>query len=69
MALKDIKARIATVLGGVEGIGQLRFARLSVDRALLERARELARSLLERDGPWHDAADALLHGANPSSLA
>jgi ATP-dependent DNA helicase RecG len=51
------------------GIGDLRFTRLRSDRALLERASELARELRDREGPWQDAADELVAGADPSNLA
>ena len=36
---------------------------------LLERARELARELVDEDGPWHDEADRLLAATDPSGLA
>jgi ATP-dependent DNA helicase RecG len=41
------------------GLGDLRFTRLRVDRALLEQARGLAGDLAGEDGPWHDEADRL----------
>ena len=54
---------------GSPGVVDLRFTRLRADRALLELARDLARTLVEEDGPWHDEADQLLAGADLSSLA
>jgi len=71
LAERDLELRGEGRLLGTRqsGPGQLRFARLSADRTLLERARELAGTLLESDGPWHDAADGLLDGADPSTLA
>ena len=51
------------------GLSDLRFTRLRADRDLLEQARGLARELAGEDGPWLDAAQALLVGADPASLA
>ena len=53
------------------GLGDLHFTRLRSDRALLEQARQLAAELVAEDGPWHDAADALLTGSDtdPAGLA
>ena len=51
------------------GYGDLRFTRLRADRALLERARDLAQRLVSEPGPWHDEADEMLAGADPSNLA
>jgi ATP-dependent DNA helicase RecG len=42
------------------GLSDLRFTRLRADRALIERARALARDLSAEDGPWQDEADRLL---------
>jgi ATP-dependent DNA helicase RecG len=42
------------------GLSDLRFTRLRADRALIERARALARDLAGEDGPWQDEADRLL---------
>jgi ATP-dependent DNA helicase RecG len=42
------------------GLSDLRFTRLRADRALIERARALARQLSAQDGPWQDEADRLL---------
>ncbi len=53
------------------GLGDLHFTRLRSDRALLEQARQLAAELVAEDGPWQDAADALLTGTDtePAGLA
>ncbi len=51
------------------GLGDLRFTRLRADRDLLERARALAGSLQDEDGPWQDEADRLLASADSTSLA
>jgi ATP-dependent DNA helicase RecG len=51
------------------GFGDLRFTRLRADRALLERARDLAQKLVAEEGPWHDEADEILAGADPTNLA
>jgi ATP-dependent DNA helicase RecG len=51
------------------GFGDLRFTRLRADRALLERARELAQRLVAEPGPWQDEADEILSGADPANLA
>jgi ATP-dependent DNA helicase RecG len=51
------------------GFGDLRFTRLRTDRALLERARDLARELVTEPGPWHDEADRIVAGADPANLA
>jgi len=71
LAERDLELRGEGQLLGTRqsGAGQLRFVRLRADRGLLERARELAGTLLACDGPLHDAADGLLDGADPSTLA
>ena len=54
------------------GFGDLRFTRLRADRALLERARELAQALVAQPGPWHDEADRIVAaawGARPDGTA
>ena len=51
------------------GFGDLRFTRLRADRALLERARDLARRLVTEPGPWQDEADEILSSADPTNLA
>jgi ATP-dependent DNA helicase RecG len=71
LAERDLELRGEGQLLGTRqsGYSQLRFARLRGDRALIEQARELAQRLLEADGPWHQTADELLGGVDPSSLA
>ena len=71
LAERDLELRGEGQLLGTRqsGLGDLRFTRLRADRALLERARELAATLVAEDGPWQDDADALLAGADPASLA
>jgi len=71
LAERDLELRGEGQLLGTRqsGVGDLRFTRLRADRALLERARELARGLVAEDGPWHDEADRLLQGADPANLA
>jgi len=51
------------------GYGNLRFARLRRDGALIERSRSLAEELQGLEGPWQQAADELLNGADPANLA
>jgi ATP-dependent DNA helicase RecG len=71
LAERDLELRGEGQLLGTRqsGLGDLRFTRLRADRRLLERARELARSLAAEDGPWQDEADRLLAAADPASLA
>jgi ATP-dependent DNA helicase RecG len=71
LAERDLELRGEGALLGTRqsGLSDLRFTRLRADRALLERARELARELAQLDGPWHDEADRLLAGADVSKLA
>jgi ATP-dependent DNA helicase RecG len=71
LAERDLELRGEGALLGTRqsGISDLRFTRLRADRALLERARELARELVDEPGPWHDEADLLLAGADPANLA
>src|SRR5579884_2671529 len=61
LAERDLELRGEGQLLGTRqsGLGDLRFARLRADRALLERARELAQELVAEAGPWHDEADRL----------
>ncbi|HEU5373230.1 MAG TPA: ATP-dependent DNA helicase RecG, partial [Gaiellaceae bacterium] len=47
------------------GWSDLRFTKLRRDRDLIEQARELAIELRDEDGPWQDAADRLVAGAEP----
>ena len=62
LAERDLELRGEGQLLGTRqsGLSDLRFTRLRDDRDLLERARGLARSLLEEDGPWQDEANRLL---------
>jgi ATP-dependent DNA helicase RecG len=71
LAERDLELRGEGALLGTRqsGLSDLRFTRLRQDRALLERARELARELVAEPGPWHDEADLLLADADPSNLA
>jgi ATP-dependent DNA helicase RecG len=71
LAERDLELRGEGALLGTRqsGWSDLRFTRLRSDRALLERARELARTLAGEEGPWHDEADRLLAGAESASLA
>jgi len=71
LAERDLELRGEGRLLGTRqsGVGDLRFTRLRADRAILERARELARELVDSDGPWHDEADRLVGGADPAALA
>jgi ATP-dependent DNA helicase RecG len=71
LAERDLELRGEGKLLGTRqsGIGDLRFTRLRADRALLERARDLARELVDEDGPWQDEPDRLLAGADLASLA
>ena len=57
LAERDLELRGEGKLLGTRqsGLGDLRFTRLRADRALLERARELARELVAEDGPWQRA--------------
>jgi ATP-dependent DNA helicase RecG len=51
------------------GISDLRFTRLRADRALLERARELAAALAGEEGPLADEADRLFGEVEREALA
>ncbi|HEY3183089.1 MAG TPA: ATP-dependent DNA helicase RecG [Gaiellaceae bacterium] len=71
LAEKDLELRGEGQLLGIRqsGLSDLRFTRLRADRDLLEHARELARSLVDEDGPWQDDADRLLAQTDPAALA
>jgi ATP-dependent DNA helicase RecG len=71
LAEKDLELRGEGQLLGTRqsGLSDLRFTRLRADRDLLERARELARDLVDEDGPWHDEAERLLAETDPAALA
>ena len=69
-AISSCAARASCSGRGSPGYGDLRFARLRADRDLIERARRARRRRsCDDDGPWHDEADGLLGGADPSTLA
>ncbi len=71
LAERDLDLRGEGQLLGTRqsGLGDLHFTKLRADRALLERARALAATLVSEDGPWQDAADALTTAVDPSTLA
>jgi ATP-dependent DNA helicase RecG len=71
LAERDLDLRGEGQLLGTRqsGFGELHFTRLRADRDLLERARTIAAALVDEDGPWQDAAAALLAGADPAALA
>jgi ATP-dependent DNA helicase RecG len=71
LAERDLELRGEGQLLGTRqsGLSDLRFTKLRADRDLLERARDLARSLRDEPGPWHDEADKLLATTDPSGLA
>jgi ATP-dependent DNA helicase RecG len=71
LAERDLELRGEGALLGTRqsGLSDLRFTRLRADRDLLERAREVARSLVHEPGPWHDEADRLLAATDPAALA
>ncbi len=71
LAERDLELRGEGQLLGTRqsGLSDLRFTRLRADRDLLDRARELARSLLDEDGPWHDEANRLLADASATDFA
>jgi ATP-dependent DNA helicase RecG len=71
LAERDLELRGEGQLLGTRqsGLSDLRFTRLRADRALIERARELARELAGEDGPWQDEADRLLALADAAHLA
>src|SRR3954452_12687601 len=71
LAERDLELRGEGALLGTRqsGISDLRFTRLRADRDLLERAREVARSLVHEPGPWHDEVDRLLAETDAAALA
>jgi ATP-dependent DNA helicase RecG len=71
LAERDLELRGEGQLLGTRqsGLSDLRFTKLRADRDLLERARDLARTLRDEPGPWHDEPDRLLTATDPSSLA
>jgi ATP-dependent DNA helicase RecG len=71
LAERDLELRGEGQLLGTRqsGLSDLRFTRLRADRALLERARGIAQTLVGEDGPWQDDADRLLAATDPANLA
>jgi ATP-dependent DNA helicase RecG len=71
LAERDLELRGEGQLLGTRqsGLSDLRFTRLRADRDLLERARDLARDLVDENGPWHDEAERLLAETDPAALA
>jgi ATP-dependent DNA helicase RecG len=51
------------------GLSEFRFTRLRADRAVLERARELATELLHHEGPLNDEVERFFAAASTESLA
>ena len=51
------------------GLSDLRFTRLRADRELLERAREAAELLADREGPLRDEVESRLRDLEPAALA
>jgi ATP-dependent DNA helicase RecG len=71
LAERDLELRGEGQLLGTRqsGLSDLRFTRLRADRALLERARGIAQTLVAEDGPWQDDADRLLAATDAANLA
>ena len=71
LAEKDLEIRGEGQLLGTRqaGLSDLRFTRLRADRPLLERAREIAQSLVEYEGPLDDEIERLFGGAARAALA
>src|SRR5258707_7561475 len=71
LAERDLELRGEGQLLGTRqsGLSDLRFTRLRADRALLERARGIAQTLVGEDGPWQDDADRLLAATDTANLA
>jgi ATP-dependent DNA helicase RecG len=71
LAERDLELRGEGQLLGTRqsGLSDLRFTRLRADRALLERARGIAQTLVGEDGPWQDEADKLLTATDAANLA
>src|SRR3954471_11245671 len=71
LAEKDLELRGEGRLLGTRqsGLSELRFTRLSRDRALLERARELAGELIVHEGPLNDEISRFFAEADTESLA
>ena len=71
LAEKDLELRGEGQLLGTRqaGLSEFRFTRLRADRALLERARELATELVDHDGPLNDEVARFFAAASTESLA
>jgi ATP-dependent DNA helicase RecG len=71
LAERDLELRGGGELLGTRqaGLSDLRFAHLLRDRPLLERAREVARKLVDEEGPLAEAAEALVEDADHRRLA
>jgi ATP-dependent DNA helicase RecG len=71
LAEKDLEIRGEGQLLGTRqaGLSDLRFTRLRADRPLLERAREIARELVDRRGPFDEEVERLFGAADGAALA
>ncbi len=71
LAERDLEIRGEGQLLGTRqsGLSDLKFTRLRADRALLERARELAEELADSSGPLVDEAEAFFARARAAALA
>ena len=71
LAEKDLELRRSGQLLGTRqsGLSDLRFARITRDRELLERARAAAGAIGTAPGPLQDEVDALFAGTDPAALA
>ncbi len=71
LAEKDLELRRSGQLLGTRqsGLSDLRFARITRDRELLERARAAAGAIGTTPGPLQDEVDALFAGTDPAALA
>ncbi len=70
LAEKDLEIRGGGQLLGTRqaGLSDLRFARLTADRRLLERARESAANLLDAHGPLDDEVESLFGAVDRQAL-
>jgi ATP-dependent DNA helicase RecG len=71
LAERDLELRGEGQLLGTRqaGLSELRFTRLRTDRALLERARELATELVDHEGPLNDEVERFFADASADALA
>jgi ATP-dependent DNA helicase RecG len=69
LAEKDLEIRGEGQLLGTRqaGLSDLKFTRLRTDRALLERARDAARSLVDLHGPLDDEVETRFGGEDVSA--